>query len=274
MWAGTIKTWTRGRSTTSSAGWLVSKVNGFAGPLSTCRARTSRASEPHRHLVDSALLRSLPSWAIVSESDLLADGPPELVKRTVQKTRARYARHMAALFDAIRRPTLLFWFSNRSPEYEEDYASVGGILAAFPQLVRRATLDEIRTHTHAYVECTSTTGIPQTLWKAERGIDGTTLEGSWLVNHYYPSPDMHAEAAALLTPVCARLMSPGSRVTEDAPTRQEPALFVITLCRAHRIEHAQRPAEFASRVPRGRRVVQSAIHREPVDSNRARRVPI
>jgi len=142
-------------------------------------------------------------------SDLLAAGPPELVKRTVQDTRARYARHMASLLDAIRRPTVLFWFSSRSPDYEEDYASVGAILAAFPQLVNRATLEEIRPHTNAYVECISGTGLPQQLWRAETAIDGTTTEGSWLVNSYYPSPEMHAEAAALLTPVCARLMSSG-----------------------------------------------------------------
>ena len=142
-------------------------------------------------------------------SELLAAGSPELVKRAVQETRARYARHMALLLDAILSPTVLFWFSSRSADYEEDYSSVGGILAAFPQLVNRATLSEIRTHANAYVECISEAGLPQKLWKAELGVDGTTTEGSWLVNRYYPSPEMHAEAAALLTPVCARLIPPG-----------------------------------------------------------------
>jgi LPS sulfotransferase NodH len=67
-------------------------------------------------------------------------------------------------------------------------------------------VNELRAHGDAYAECVSTSGSPQRLWMAHREIDGATLENGVLVNHYYPSPEMHAEAAEKLATACVRFL--------------------------------------------------------------------
>ena len=120
----------------------------------------------------------------------------------IRETRANYVRNSIALLNQIHTPKILFWFSNRKPDYHEDFSSVWGVLGQFPQLVNEATLEELRAHADIYVECVSIRGIPQVLWDATECIDGTSLEDGKLVNWYYPSPEMHEEAALALEPVC------------------------------------------------------------------------
>ena len=93
-------------------------------------------------------------------------------------------------------------------DYEDVAGSGFGYLSEFPHLVNGSMIDEIRGHADAYVECVSTTGLPQRLWQADEGIDGALLEGGYLWNRYYPSPQMHVQAADTLEPVCRRLLDP------------------------------------------------------------------
>lgn len=161
--------------------------------------------------------------------DLVKTGPPDLVRQAVHETQERYVQKMAGLLDRIHRPKVLLWFSNRAPNYRPDVSSAWGILGPFPQLVDAAMMAEIRAHSDAYVECVSTRGIPQTLWKANREIDGTSLEKGVLVNRYYPSPEMHAEAAELLTPAVRRFL-PVTQPREDAAglaATEAPTKFLV-----------------------------------------------
>ena len=61
-------------------------------------------------------------------------------------------------------------------------------------------VNEIKKYSDDYVECASRKGIPQPLISRFTGkpavINGKTL------NRYYPSPEMHIEAANLLEAVC------------------------------------------------------------------------
>jgi hypothetical protein len=138
--------------------------------------------------------------------ELLKTGSPDQIRRVVRETRENYVRNSVSLLKHIQRPKVLFWFSNRSPDYQEDLSSTEKILAAFPQLVNRAMMDEIRAYCDVYIECVSASGIPQQLWNADQRIDGTTIEDGKIVNRYYPSPEMHREAADLLDPVCRRFL--------------------------------------------------------------------
>jgi LPS sulfotransferase NodH len=67
-------------------------------------------------------------------------------------------------------------------------------------------LEALRPHADAFVDCTSRAGIPQKLWPATKRIDGTILREGWLFNDYYPSPEIHREAADRLVPACQRLI--------------------------------------------------------------------
>jgi hypothetical protein len=72
----------------------------------------------------------------------------------------------------------------------------------FPHFVDRAAVNEIRHFADAYAECVSDKGLPQRLWDGDESIDGAYAKDGHLMNNYYPSPEMHLEAAALLTSAC------------------------------------------------------------------------
>jgi hypothetical protein len=121
----------------------------------------------------------------------------------IQETRARYVSDMITLLQRIYRPKILFWFSVRTPEYREQFGSAWELLGDFPQLVNRQMIDMLRPYADSYVECVTSRGMPQKLWQSNKPVDGTTAEDGWLLNRYYPTPDMHQEAADMLAPVCA-----------------------------------------------------------------------
>lgn len=137
---------------------------------------------------------------------------PDRVETIVAETRRNYAQEMVKLLKAIDVPVVLLWFSVRTPEYAEDHSSVHGLWGEFPQLINREVVDEVRPHADTYVEHVSRTGLPQPLVAPvrenflkvhypEHGRAGVVETH----NHYYPSPEMHAEVARLLQPVLASL---------------------------------------------------------------------
>lgn len=139
--------------------------------------------------------------------DLMNSRSPEFVTAILEETRDNYVRRFSDLLVKLRPPTIIFWFSTRPPDYREDFSSPWTVLGEFPQLINRRVIDAVRTRSTSYVECISRTGLPQILWEADQAIDGTNLEGGRLVNRYYPSPQMHEEAAAALEPVCRALLN-------------------------------------------------------------------
>jgi hypothetical protein len=140
---------------------------------------------------------------------------PESVPLIVRETRQNYVRDMLRLLQDICRPKILFWFSARTPEYAEEYPlPIWKLWGAFPQFVNREMINQIKRYADEYVECVSDRGLPQPLI----GKDGkpawvrhsyklvkekVTVES---YNRYYPSPEMHEEAAILLEPVCRKLL--------------------------------------------------------------------
>ncbi|MBK8978311.1 MAG: hypothetical protein IPM29_20605 [Planctomycetes bacterium] len=139
--------------------------------------------------------------------ELLATRPREEVARLVQETRDDYASEFAALLDDIGPRTVLFWFASRTPDYREGYASKADLMGGFPQLVNRSVLDAIRPHAGGYAECISSRGLPQRLWRADAPVEGTRRhDDGFLYNHYYPSAEMHEDAAAALVPACRGLL--------------------------------------------------------------------
>jgi LPS sulfotransferase NodH len=163
--------------------------------------------------------------------ELRNSAPKELVESIIKETIENYRTSFLELLGHISRPKLLLWFAQRTPESYE------GLLGTFPHLIKTETVDLLKSKCADFIQYASSTGLPQSLWLAERRIDGTQLKEDMLVNVYYPSPQMHAEAAELLAPACRRILQkiPASwraerrqKIgSEPAGSGVEPLLHVI-----------------------------------------------
>jgi hypothetical protein len=139
----------------------------------------------------------------------------ELASRIINETRANYVSAMAELLEAINAPKILLWFSVRRPEYEERWElPLGRLFGDFPQLVNRAMVEQLRAYADFYVECVSRRGLPQPILDQSgnpasvRDISLSTLEVVVKTeNRYYPSPEMHEDAAVLLMPACRNILN-------------------------------------------------------------------
>jgi hypothetical protein len=155
--------------------------------------------------------RSAGDWmrAEAAYGRLLASGDQALVTSIVDETRETWIASYEKLLSLIQVPTVLLWLSVREPGYVPKYDSVPGLFGEFPQLVNAEMVERVASHCDAYVECVSVRGRPQQL--KNRFTDKPTRvvipgDRPWAENHYYPTPEMHQDAAALLTPICQELL--------------------------------------------------------------------
>ena len=144
--------------------------------------------------------------AVAAYRELLANESVERVQAVVEETRQNWIGSFANLLEAIEVPTILFWFSERSPDYEESYSELRlrPLFGKFPHLVNRAMVEQLRPGSDEYVECISARGLPQRLFNRfthePAAIPNQTdpVGGRERYNRYYPSPEMHADAADAL----------------------------------------------------------------------------
>lgn len=130
------------------------------------------------------------------------------VCRVVEETRRAWVANYRKLLHEIGCPTVLLWFSKRVPDYVEDTRSLRGLFGEFPQLVTRPMVEEVAAMCTEYVECVTAHGSPQPLFSRFTGEPVTVDPAKdrpdlgkgepWTHNQYYPSPEMHAAAAAAL----------------------------------------------------------------------------
>ncbi len=150
-----------------------------------------------------------PQHAITAWETALAEKGPAFMHHLVAETRRNYVEQMKQLMGWIMPPKLLFWFSQRPPDYQEAYGSAGAIFGDFPQLINRAVLNELRPCAQFHAECVSSRGMPQptisrfTGEMVELGISPRQPG----YNAYYPSPEMHEDAAAALAPALAQALA-------------------------------------------------------------------
>ena len=136
-------------------------------------------------------------------------------KRLVTETRSNWIKNYRSLLSQIAVPKILFWFSKRLPDYQERYNNLSALFNEFPQLVKLKMVKEIGDFSDEYVECVSKRGSPQPLFSRFTGklttvdpaCDRQDLGGQiWTHNTYYPSPEMHLDAARVLSPVCRKYL--------------------------------------------------------------------
>ena len=119
-------------------------------------------------------------------------------------------QEMICLLERIDCPTVLLWFSTRSPAYETSYVEVGGLFGQFPQLVNSEMMEQVALHAGRSVEAITNQGLPHPLVNKDTGRAETVFpkerfpnrpDNLRTVNNYYPSQEMHDYAAAVLASV-------------------------------------------------------------------------
>lgn len=152
--------------------------------------------------------------------------PLPAVRAVVRESRRNWLEGYAELMDAITVPTVFLWFSTRTPRYLPRYHRASHVMGEFPHMVTSSMVRTVARSADRYVECTSVRGHPQPLFSrftgdpttvdlstdvkevgahGDGGEDGRLYEGVWEANIYYPSPEMHEDAADALEGVCRRL---------------------------------------------------------------------
>ncbi len=128
------------------------------------------------------------------------------VARIVEETRQSWFESYRTLLSAIRAPKILFWFSTRGPDYSPRWNSVSGLFGAYPQLIDSDMLARIQGLADHTVVCVTRRGLPQPLHDRFTGENAVIRDAwtsqPWTENWYYPSPEMHEDAAGALEPAC------------------------------------------------------------------------
>ena len=142
--------------------------------------------------------------------ELLEKNDEEYVKEIVAETRHNWVNNYKELFEKIRVPKILFWFSSRRPDYMEKYSNLHSLFGEFPQLVNSNMVNELRKYCDEYVECVSRRGMPHLLINRFTGKPVVVKDpwgGAWDKNWYYPSQQMHIDAANALERVCRKYLN-------------------------------------------------------------------
>lgn len=136
--------------------------------------------------------------------------------RLAAETRSNYSASLLELLDRITVPTVLLWFSKRAPEYQPSFESIERFFGAYPQLIDRTSIAAACEASDAYVECVTRRGAPQPLVSRFDGkpveidlaVDRKDFQGRrWTHNTYYPTPEMHQDAAAALLGSVRKLLN-------------------------------------------------------------------
>jgi hypothetical protein len=163
--------------------------------------------------------------------EVLKSNKKKYVKELISETRQNWINNYKELLENITIPKILFWFSTRNPNYREIYlcknyatipaffgkSSARALFGKFPQLVNSEMINQVKEYSDEYVECVSSRGMPQLLVSRFTG-QPTTIDPGMArkdlgdgkkekYNNYYPSPEMHVDAASMLEKVCENYSS-------------------------------------------------------------------
>jgi hypothetical protein len=166
----------------------------------------------------------------------IKDNNPIRLEALVEETRQNFIDSYKKLFNLITVPKILFYFSERQPDYSIDFKKINNISelygsikgkwqngewqpkkGAFPQFVNRDVINEIKKGCDHYVEYVSSKGLPHILnnrftgkpIKIDKVYKPKHLQkfNGFQINQYYPSQQMHIEAAEKLLPACNSILN-------------------------------------------------------------------
>lgn len=128
---------------------------------------------------------------------------PEVLRRAViGELRANWVQEMIQLIRMIDAPTILLWFSKRTPDIPDRFDAFDKCAGVFPQFVNRAMIDSVRVHADHFIECVTNRGMPHKLMNRFTGKPAQILLSDKTVvkteDNYYPSPEMHEDVFAMI----------------------------------------------------------------------------
>ncbi|MEJ7926299.1 DUF6473 family protein [Sphingobium sp. AN641] len=141
------------------------------------------------------------AWARIEREE------PEKLDTYIAQSRASWARDHEQLLRSLTVPTVLLWFAVRPIEAGgASIRQVGSTAAtAFPQYIDETDVQKIRDRADAMTVCVTSRGSGHPLISRFTGrhvtITYPTVNLVEDANHYYPSPEMHEDAANALLPV-------------------------------------------------------------------------
>ncbi len=127
----------------------------------------------------------------------IAEENPTKFIEVEKELKTAWVARTRLLLESIHTKKILFWFSERAPN-EEKSGKIKKSMLKYPHYVDQAMLDAVTPFVDKVVYCISSEGLPQSLL-----IDGETVLQSPFgmpvrENRYYPSPEMHQQAAEAL----------------------------------------------------------------------------
>lgn len=140
------------------------------------------------------------------------DVVPGLIAESLQSWRASYRK----LIEQIKVPVILFYFSTKPEDEKVNFNATtrDEFYGSFPQFVDMEAVRDVAVLCDHYVECRSKRGFPHPLLSRFTGepvkVDFGALHSfmaneEHAVNDYYPSPEMHQDALAALSPLIQKL---------------------------------------------------------------------
>ena len=145
---------------------------------------------------------------------ILDEDRPNL-ERYVAESQANWIEQYEQLLRQIHVPVIFFYFSvkQKGTDPPMDAKDANALLEPFPQLIRETSIDTIAKQCDDLIECTSTRNHGHFLTSRFSGepveVDNSVLDPrmtvKWKRNWYYPSPEMHEDAAASLLPAAKGL---------------------------------------------------------------------
>jgi hypothetical protein len=149
--------------------------------------------------------------------DRIKTEEPENLQRYISQSRAAWRDNYRRLLDRLTVPVLLFWFSPKPMDASIDTAASSGfgLLDRFPQFVEGTDIEAVRPMAEGFAACLSDRNTGHPLISRFTGkpvqIGSMRTEKRFLShgeasrNIYYPSPEMHEDAADLLEASVAKL---------------------------------------------------------------------
>lgn len=192
---------------------LINKADCAVIQIMSARGSPNRFLRPTSHthnmmIVNEGIPSSKnPIFVDAAYRTLLKQIDPDRIRGAINETRAHWLAEMKALLDRIVIPKLLFWFSVRTPAYVEGFSSLDALLGDYPHLVTEDMISGLRPMAQGYAEYVGRQGLPQALRDAKSGEPVAIFpwQKDPSLNQYYPSPEMHAGAAAMLAPLLRAL---------------------------------------------------------------------
>ena len=127
----------------------------------------------------------------------IAEEDPAKFVEVERELKTAWVARTRLMLESIHTKKILFWFSERAPN-EEPVKKDKTSMLKYPHYVDQAMLDAVTPFVDKVVYCISNEGLPQSLLVDGNAVLQSPFGMPVTENRYYPSPEMHQQAAEVL----------------------------------------------------------------------------